>query len=117
MKSILDSTKKAIGIEPEYDHFDPQIIMHINSAFSTLHQLGVGPEDGYSIEDKDAQWEAFTKAEPRLNSVKTYVYAKVRLAFDPPTTSFGISGLETVCKELEWRLNVASEEIKAEKVR
>lgn len=107
--SVLNHTKKAMGIQPEYTHFDPEIIMHINSVFSILHQLGVGPKEPYFISDKEDKWVDFIEDKPTINSVKTYVYAKVKLIFDPPTSSFGIKGLEEMCKEFEWRLNVADD--------
>lgn len=109
MDSILDSIKKALGIDPSYDHFDPEIIMHINSTFSTLHQLGVGPEQPFSIQDDKASWDVFTEDEAAINSVKTYVYLKVKLIFDSPPTSHARTHLEGMAKEIEWRLNVASE--------
>lgn len=109
-QSILDSTKKILGIDPDYVAFDLDIITHINSVFSTLQQLGIGPEPGFMIEDNSATWEDLLGGDMRLNSVKTYVYFKVRLAFDPPTTSFAINALEEQARELEWRLNAQHEE-------
>lgn len=106
ISSILDSTKKAIGLFPEDDGFDPDLIMHINSVFFTLNQLGVGPDGGYSITGPDETWEAFLGTDPRLNAAKSYVYIKVRLLFDPPATSFAISAMEKMATEWEWRLNV-----------
>lgn len=110
---ILDTTKKILGISPEYDAFDIDIIMHINTVFSTLHQLGVGPVTPFIITDNTDVWSSFTGTNTAIESVKSYVWAKVRLSFDPPTTSFGIEALERLCKELEWRLNVQSEEVVA----
>lgn len=105
--SILTSTKKALGIEESYEHFDPEIIMHINSVFSTLQQLGVGPDEGYAIEDKTAQWITyFGAADPKLNSVKSYVYLKVKLLFDPPATSFALAAFEKQTQEYEWRFTI-----------
>lgn len=110
MDSILNSIKKILGIAPDNEEFDVDIIMHINSTFSTLNQLGIGPGDGFMIEDVDATWDDFLLGDNRLNSVKTYMGLKVRLAFDPPPTSFGITAMENQIKEHEWRLNVAREE-------
>lgn len=107
MDSILTSIKKLLGIAEEYEHFDPDIIMHINSVFMTLHQLGVGPENGFSIMDEDATWDEFLPAGIKLESVKTYMYMKVRLAFDPPASSAVLQAMERQASELEWRLNVA----------
>lgn len=108
-ESILDSTKKALGVGADYDVFDPDIIMHINSVFSTLNQLGIGPEDGFMIEDDEATWDTFLMGDKRLNSVKTYVFLKVRLLFDPPATSFLIAAYEKQITELEVRLNLYRE--------
>ena len=109
MESILTSIKKLLGITAEYDHFDPDIIIHINSAFMILNQLGVGPEEGFSIEDDTSLWTDFIGDETKIESVRTYVYLKVKLVFDPPTSSFVTDSFNRTINELEWRLNVASE--------
>jgi hypothetical protein len=111
--SVLDTTKKVLGVAPGYDVFDVDIIMHINSVFSTLHQLGVGPATPFVITDNSDLWSSFMGTNTAIESAKSYVWAKVRLSFDPPATSFGIEALERLCKEIEWRLNVQSEEITA----
>ena len=108
--SILTETKKALGVAENYTAFDVDILMHINSAFSTLNQLGIGPANGFAIEDASTTWDAFLGENLKLNSVKTYVYLKVRLVFDPPTTSYHIEALNKQAQELEWRLNVVREE-------
>lgn len=108
--SILTSTKKILGIDASYTAFDVDILMHINSVFSTLNQLGIGPENGFAIEDDTSTWDSFLGTDPRLNSVKTYIYLRVRLLFDPPATSFAIEAFKEQAKELEWRLNVLMEE-------
>lgn len=110
MDSILDSTKKILGIEADYTAFDVDITTHINSAFSTLTQLGVGPAEGFAIADKNDVWGDFLGDDPRLNSVKSYVYLRVRMLFDPPGTSFLLDALKQQVKEYEWRLNVTREE-------
>lgn len=111
MDSILTSIKKLLGITEEYTQFDDDIIMHINSVFLNLHQLGVGPEDGFSISDATAVWEDFTSLASNipLNAVKSYVYLKVKLLFDPPLSSAVIESTNRMISELEWRLNVAVE--------
>lgn len=106
--SILSSTKKNLGLAPEYTPFDHDVIMHINTAFSLLNQLGVGPAEGFMIEDDTATWDEFI-TDARLNSVKSYIYLRVRLMFDPPTTSFVLSAIQEQIKELEWRINVYRE--------
>ena len=107
--SILTSTKKILGIEEDYIAFDPDIITHINSVFATLEQLGIGPQDGYMIEDKIAVWPDYLSNNFRLNAIKTYIYLRVRLLFDPPATSYHINALNEQIKELEWRLNTNRE--------
>lgn len=107
--SILKSVKKNLGLEPSYIVFDGEIIMHINTAFSTLSQLGLGPDGGYAIEDDASEWEEFIDTTTELSSVKTYVYLRVRLIFDPPTASYVLKSFEDQLKELEWRLNTLRE--------
>ena len=104
--SILDSVKKTLGLAADYTAFDTDIILYINSVFSTLTQIGVGPEDGYSISSSSSTWDAFVGTDKNLNSVKSYVCLKVRLLFDPPTTSFAITAIEEMIKEAEWRIYV-----------
>lgn len=111
MGSILNETKHNLGLDPSYTVFDVGIIMHINSTFATLEQLGVGPEGGYAISDATPTWESFIGTDKRLNSVKTYVYLCVRLLFDPPSTSYLITAMEKQKQEFEWRLNVTREEV------
>lgn len=111
--SILDSTKKSLGVGADYDVFDSEIMMHINSVFVTLHQLGVGPLEGFEIEDADATWDTFLGAQPLLNSVKQYVFFKVRLAFDPPSAAFVLASLEKQIQEHEWRISAMRDEIMA----
>lgn len=105
--SILTSIKKLLGPEEIYEHFDADIIMHINSAFSTLTQLVVGPEEGFVIKDKTAIWTDFIQDDKRLEFVKTYIYLKVKLVFDPPLSSSVLDAMNRQINELEWRLNVA----------
>lgn len=109
MDSILDSVKKNLGLDSEYTPFDPDILMYINSTFSTLNQLGIGPEDGFAIEDNTTTWDAFIDNDLKLNSVKTYISLKVRMLFDPPQTSFLIEALNKQAEELEWRISTKRE--------
>jgi hypothetical protein len=109
--SILISTKKILGIADNYEVFDLDIITHINSAFSTLTQLGVGPAEGFMIEDNTSTWTEFIPDQDmQYNAVKTYVYLRVRQLFDPPSTSYLITAFDQQIKELEWRLNIHREE-------
>lgn len=107
--SILTSTKKVLGIDEAYTAFDPDILMHVNSVFSTLNQLGIGPVEGFEVVDSSASWSDFLGGDPRLNSVKTYVYLRVRLVFDPPGTSFLVDSMNKQIQQMEWRLNVQRE--------
>lgn len=109
-QSILISTKKILGITKDYTVFDLDIITHINSAFSTLTQLGVGPVNGFMISGVDETWTDFIAEDFQYNSVKSYVFLKTRQLFDPPQTSYLISAVEKQIEELEWRLNVHREE-------
>lgn len=109
MESILTSIKKMLGIPEEYDAFDVDIIMHINTVFMALRQMGVGPTEGFYIEDKSATWDEFIEDPMECNAVKTYMYAKVRLIFDPPQNSAHIECLKQTVSEFEWRLNFAAE--------
>lgn len=107
MNSILTSIKKLLGITEEYTQFDQDIIMHINSVFLTLMQLGVGPVEGFSIEDASSEWTDFIQDNDLLlNSVKSYMYLKVRLLFDPPSTGSVMEVMKEQIKEFEWRMNV-----------
>lgn len=106
---ILMSTKKVLGLSENYDAFDLDIITHINMAFSNLNQLGIGPEEGFSIDDSSVEWDAFDVPINQKSMVKTYVYLRVRLLFDPPGTSFLISAIENQISELTWRLSTFRE--------
>lgn len=108
-QSILTSTKKILGIAADYTAFDLDIVTHINAAFSTLTQLGVGPASGFMIEDADAEWYDFIENDTQLNTVKSYVFLKVRQLFDPPATSYLITAMEKQIAEFEYRLNTHRE--------
>lgn len=109
MESILTSIKKLLGIAEEYEHFDEDIIMHINSVLMILTQLGVGPSEGFRIEDSSATWNDFIPDDVRLDSVKSYMHLKVKLLFDPPLSSAAIESMNRMISEFEWRINVAAE--------
>lgn len=114
MESILTSIKKLLGITEDYDHFDPDIIMHINSAFMILTQLGVGPSEGFIIEDETTTWFDFVADNLKIEGVKSYVYLKVKLLFDPPTSGIVTESMNRMINELEWRLNVNAESTDSE---
>ena len=118
MISILDSIKKMLGIDDEDPNFDTDIIININSALMILNQLGIGPTSSFYVTDNSEIWSDFLGTRINdLNSVKTYVFLKVRLVFDPPTNSFLVTSIDNQIKELEWRLNTQIETIeKAEEV-
>ena len=107
--SILVSTKKILGLNSDYHVFDLDITIFINSAFSTLNQLGIGPPDGFAIEDSSNSWEDYAVTTTELNWVKTYVFLKVRMMFDPPTLSYLITAKNDQIKEYECRLTAFHE--------
>lgn len=104
--SILLTIKKMLGLTPDYDVFDQEIMVHINSVFSTLNQLGAGPKNGFRIHSKDDTWDSFIGSSLDLEFIKDYIYLKVRILFDPPTSSFVLDAMNNQIKELEWRINV-----------
>lgn len=108
-ESILESVKHMVGPGSLDDHFNKDLIIFINGVFSTLTQIGVGPKSGFSIAGADEVWKDFIGDDPRLEMVKTYMYTKVRLRFDPPQGSSIIQLMQQDASELEWRLNVAVE--------
>lgn len=110
MDSILTSVKKALGITEEYEHFDADILMHINTALMALTQIGIGPASGFVISDKTATWDDFLGDDAaRLSGVQTYLFLRVKLVFDPPTSPSAVESLTKQANELEWRLNVAGD--------
>ena len=110
MESILTSIKKLLGIAEEYTHFDADIIMHINSVFSVLNQLGVGPSEGFRIEDDSAVWSDFIDDDVKnYEYIKSYMHHRVKLMFDPPTTASVMEATNRIVHELEWRLNLTAE--------
>lgn len=115
MDSILTSIKKLLGIAEDYEHFDQDLIIHINSVLSVLTQLGVGPSEGFSIEDENATWDDFIPEDKRLSSIRSYVYMKVKLLFDPPLSSSVMESMNRMISEFEWRLNVAAEPTQSNK--
>ena len=108
-ESILTSIKKLLGITEEYEQFDPDIIMHINSVFMILTQMGVGPSKGFRISDKTAVWSDYMTDDQNLDSVKSYIHLKVKLLFDPPLSSSVMECMKQLISELEWRLYTESE--------
>lgn len=109
MDSILTSIKKLLGITEEYTHFDADIIMHINTVLAILTQMGVGPAEGFSIDDKSETWDEFITNKLFYEPVKTYVYLKVKLLFDPPLSSAVMEATNRMISELEWRLYAAAD--------
>lgn len=107
---ILASTKKVLGVPEDYTAFDLDIMTHINAAFSVLTQLGVGPAEGFFIDGEDPVWSDFITDPITLNMVKTYVYLKTRILFDPPTTSFLIEALNKQIAEYETRISYQRED-------
>lgn len=107
--SILNDVKKTLGLSDDYTAFDRDVILHINTVLGILVQLGIGPEEGFAIEDETTYWSDFLGEDLNYNGVKSYVYLRVRLLFDPPATSFHQTAMNEQIRELEWRLNVHRE--------
>lgn len=107
--SILTTIKKLLGIEEEYTHFDADIIVHINTVLMILRQMGVGPSEGFSVEGASDIWSDFISDIQNFEAVKTYIYLKVKLVFDPPLSATVIASYEKVIAELESRLNMSAE--------
>lgn len=103
--SILDDIKQLLGPSIEDTQFDIDIIIHINTALSILTQLGVGPNAGFSIRDRTAVWSDFIPEGMNLESIKTYVFMKVKIVFDPPLNASVLNAMQDSIKELEWRIN------------
>lgn len=114
--SILTSIKKMLGIEEVDTNFDLEILININSIFMTLNQIGIGPETGFSIVDKTALWTTYFGAVTDIEAVKTYMYLKVRLLFDPPSSAFVLEAMERQIAEFEWRLMVRVDPVILEEV-
>lgn len=108
-ESILTSIKKLLGIDESYEHFDADVKMHINTTILSLTQMGIGPEEGFMVEDKTTTWLNFVGPDLNLSAAKTYIYLKVKLLFDPPNSSFVIEAIKHQITELEWRLRTQAE--------
>ena len=111
MDSILTSIKKLLGIEEDYTHFDEDIIMDINSALMVVNQLGVGPVDGFLITSKTETWLDFIGDRKDMATVKSFIHLKVKLLFDPPTSSFVLDSINRQINEFEWRINTQTDKI------
>ena len=111
IQSILDSVKKVLNVASGDVSFDEDIIMHINTVFSTLNQLGIGPEIGFMVEDNTAVWSDFLQGDLRLNNIKSYMYLRCRMLFDPPTIGYQVDAMKEQIREFEWRINVQREGI------
>lgn len=114
MESILTSIKKQLGIEEDYTHFDPELIIYINSSIATLTQMGVGPVEGFTIEDDLATWTDFVGEDPRMKMVPSCIFMKVKLMFDAPQSSIVMETIKQMIAEQEWRLTHAAAEMKQE---
>lgn len=110
--SILMTIRKLVCGDPYADHFDTDLLVHINACFSILNQLGVGPESGFVVTDETQSWSSYVADNRTLNMVKTYVTLKVKKIFDPPLTSSVLEAMDKEISQLEWRLNVAVDPIK-----
>ena len=110
--SILMTIRKLVCGNPYADHFDTDLLVHINACFSILNQLGVGPENGFVVTDETQSWSSYIADNYILNMVKTYVTLKVKKIFDPPLTSSVLEAMDKEISQLEWRLNVAVDPVK-----
>lgn len=110
--SILMTIRKLVCGDPYADHFDADLLVHINACFSILNQLGVGPESGFVVTDETQSWSSYVADNRILNMVKTYVTLKVKKIFDPPLTSSVLEAMDKEINQLEWRLNVAVDPVK-----
>ena len=109
--SIVVSIKKMLGLDDEYTPFDTDVIIHINTAFMTLCQMGIGPKEGFTVTDYDQTWDEFLTNKVMLGGVKTWVYLQVKMLFDPPTNSFVMDAYKTQAEQILWRLNVQAESV------
>lgn len=109
MQSILTIIKQMLGLAEADTHFDQEIIVHINSVLMTLSQIGIGPVSGFSISDASTTWLEYLGEETKLEAVKSYMYLKVRLIFDPPTSGFVVDAFERQATELESRLCIQAD--------
>lgn len=109
--SILNSIKKLLGPSAECSDFDQDIITYINGVFMDLQEIGVGPEEGFSIRDETSKWNEFVQDDLLLNSIKPYIYLKVKLIFDPPTSSTVVTSFENMINRFEWRINHRAEKL------
>jgi len=109
-ESILKTIRQMIGPDEIYKHYDPEIIIHINSALADVTRFGIGPEEGLSISDESATWGQLIQDNKKLNNVVTYIYLSVKLVFDPPNNAALLASLQARHDKLEWCLEVASEE-------
>lgn len=107
MSSILNDTKKILGLTEDYVYFDQDIILHINTVFSILSELGIGPRDGFRISDSSTDWNEYLEDNKMLEMVKTYIGLKVGMIFDPPVSSIVADAKNKMIAELEWRMNVS----------
>ena len=113
--SILETVKNLIGVASECADFDTNIMVHINSAIMTLRQIGIGPQNGFSVRDSSLTWIDYINDVNLYESVKDYIYLKVKIVFDPPTSSYVLEAMKEQIKELEWRLQTEKEEIEKER--
>lgn len=109
-ESILTETKKLLGLDEDVTTFDLDVKMHVNSAFGTLSQLGLGPEGGFEVETTDQNWADFLLTDLTLLPVKSYVYLRTKLLFDPPPNSWTMVAMKEQIQELEWRINMVRED-------
>lgn len=110
-EGILASIKKMLGLEEDYTPFDVDVLIHINNAFMTLCQMGIGPKEGFNVSGYEETWTDFLTNNVMLGGVKTWVYLQVKMIFDPPANSFVMDAYKTQAEQILWRLNVQAESV------
>lgn len=114
-ESILLTVKKLIGVPQDYNVFDVDLITHINTTFDALNQMGLGPDEGFSISDESTTWSEYTTYGKEFNMVRSYMALKVRTLFDPPSNASLFTVFDGQLKEYEWRLLIFADELRIQK--
>lgn len=112
--SILLTIKQMLGIPSEYSVFDEELVVYINTVIAALRQLGVGPENGFAITGENDSWGDYIGDTLMYENVKSYIYLKVRMMFDPPSSSFVLEAFKNQAAEIEWRIYIQADEDKDE---
>ena len=109
LNSVLNTTKKLLGLDADDDSFDSDICIGINSAILTLSQLGLEGNEGFIVTDDTQEWSDYLNDNKLLPMVQQYIHLKTKMSFDPPQNSFVSENLKQIITELEWRIRMVSE--------